>query len=76
VIGTDWKVIPLENLIAGLQKLDVQIIAGVRDSEEAKLALETLEHGSDGVLLDTDDLSEIRRSWVSGTGQGWKKYHL
>jgi 3-dehydroquinate synthase II len=60
-IGTDWKVIPLENLIAGLQKLDVQIIAGVRDAEEAKLALETLEHGSDGILIDTDDLSEIKK---------------
>ncbi|MDO8724843.1 MAG: 3-dehydroquinate synthase II [Candidatus Methanoperedens sp.] len=60
-IGTDWKVIPLENLIAGLQKLDVQIIAGVRDAEEAKLALETMEHGSDGILLDTDDLSEIKK---------------
>jgi len=61
VIGTDWKVIPLENLIAGLQKLDVQIIAGVQDAEEAKLALETLEHGSNGILLDTDDLSEIKK---------------
>ena len=60
-IGTDWKVIPLENLIAGLQKLDVRIIAGVRDAQEAKLALETLEHGSDGILLDTDDLSEIKK---------------
>ena len=62
VIGTDWKVIPLENLIAGLQKLDVEIIAGVQNSEEAKVALETLEHGSDGVLLDTDDLSEIKKT--------------
>ncbi len=61
VIGTDWKVIPLENLIAGLQKLDVQIIAGVRDAHEAKLALETLEHGANGILLDTDDLSEIKK---------------
>lgn len=61
VIGTDWKVIPLENLIAGLQKIDVEIIAGVRNAQEAKLALETLEHGSDGVLLDTDNLSEIKK---------------
>lgn len=61
VIGTDWKVIPLENLIAGLQNLDVEIIAGVQNAEETKLALETLEHGSDGVLLDTDDLSEIKK---------------
>ncbi len=61
VIGTDWKVIPLENLIAALQKIDVEIIAGIRNAQEAKLALETLEHGSDGVLLDTDNLSEIKK---------------
>jgi 3-dehydroquinate synthase II len=62
IIGTDWKIIPLENLIAGLQKLDVEIIAGVQNSEEAKLALETLEQGSDGILLDTGDLSEIKKA--------------
>ncbi|MDD4898931.1 MAG: 3-dehydroquinate synthase II, partial [Methanocellales archaeon] len=62
VIGTDWKVIPLENLIAALQKHDVEIIAGINSSSEAKVALETLEHGSDGVLLETKDLSEIKRT--------------
>ncbi len=65
MVGTDWKVIPLENLIAGLFEEDVKIIAGVRDSEEAKVALETLEHGSDGILIDTDDPSEIKR--ITGT---------
>lgn len=58
IIGTDWKVIPLENLIAALQGT-VEIIAGVRSFEEAKTALETLEKGADGVLLDTDDLTQI-----------------
>jgi 3-dehydroquinate synthase II len=61
VIGTDWKVIPLENLIAALQGT-VEIIAGVRSFEEAKTALETLEHGADGVLLDTNDLSQIAKT--------------
>lgn len=61
VVGTDWKVIPLENLIAGLQEKEVDIIAGVRNAEETRLALETMEHGSEGVLLDTDDVSEIKR---------------
>ncbi|HEC56653.1 MAG TPA: 3-dehydroquinate synthase II [Candidatus Syntrophoarchaeum butanivorans] len=61
VIGTDWKVIPLENLIAELQGYDCKIIAGVKDADEAKLALETLEHGADGVLLDADDPAEIKR---------------
>ena len=61
VIGTDWKVIPLENMIAGLQGVPVKIISGVKTAEEAELALATLEQGSDGVLLDTADLSEIKR---------------
>ncbi len=76
VIGTDWKVIPLENLIAGLQKLDVEIIAGVRNAEEAKLALETLELGSDGVLLDTDDLSEIKKVIAVRERSGMEKIPL
>ena len=61
VIGTDWKVIPLENLIAELTG-SVNIIAGVTTFDEAKTAFETLEHGADGVLLDTDDLSEISKT--------------
>lgn len=61
VIGTDWKVIPLENMIAGLQGVDVKIISGVDGAEEAEVALTTLEHGSDGVLLDNSDISEIKR---------------
>jgi len=61
IIGTDWKVIPLENLIAAL-KGTVDIIAGVQSFDEAKTALETLEHGADGVLIDTKDLSQIAQT--------------
>lgn len=61
VIGTDWKVIPLENMIAGLHGVNVKIISGVKSAEEAELALGTLEQGADGVLLETSDLSEIKR---------------
>ncbi len=61
VIGTDWKVIPLENMIAGLQGAPVKIISGVNTAEEARLALATLEKGADGVLLDSSDPSEIKR---------------
>lgn len=76
VIGTDWKVIPLENLIAGLQTLDVEIIAGVRNADETKLALETLEHGSDGVLLDTGNLSEIKNVIAVRDRAGMEKLAL
>jgi len=61
LLGKDWTVIPLENIIADLQSEDVKIIAAVNNFEEAKLALETLEYGTDGVLLSPDDTSEIKK---------------
>ncbi len=60
LVGTDWTVIPLENIIADLQKVDVEIIAAVADSEGAKLALETLEHGTDGVIFEAVDFAQIK----------------
>ncbi len=62
VIGKDWKIIPLENIIAELQKKEAKVIAGVQNAEEARTAFETLEYGADGVMLDTDDPSEIKRA--------------
>ncbi|PAV11132.1 3-dehydroquinate synthase [Methanosarcina spelaei] len=60
VTGTDWKVIPLENLIAELQRYDVKIIFGVKTAEEARLAFQTLETGADGVLLNSGNIQEIK----------------
>lgn len=60
VTGTDWKVIPLENLIADLQREKVKIIFGVKSAEEARLAFKTLEKGADGVLLDSGNPQEIK----------------
>jgi 3-dehydroquinate synthase II len=61
LMGRDWKVIPLENLIADLQKEKVKIIAAVVDYDEAKLALETMEHGTDGILLCPQEISQIKK---------------
>ncbi|ELZ91770.1 3-dehydroquinate synthase [Haloferax mucosum ATCC BAA-1512] len=61
VVGEDWTIIPLENLIARIGE-ETDLIAGVTSAEEAKAAFETLEIGSDGVLLDSDDPDEIRRT--------------
>ena len=61
LLGKDWTVIPLENIIADLQGENVRLMAAVNNFEEAKLALETLEYGTDGVLLSPDDTSEIRK---------------
>lgn len=61
LVGSDWKIIPLENIIADLQKENVKLVAAVPDYEEAKLALETLEHGTDGILLYTSDIHQIKK---------------
>ncbi len=63
----NWKVIPLENLIARVHGKS-KLIAEVSDMEEAKTALKTLELGSDGILLKTvnpdiiDEVANIIRS--------------
>ena len=61
VVGEDWTIIPLENLIARIGE-ETELIAGVSSAEEARTAFETLEIGADAVLLDTDDPDEIRRT--------------
>jgi 3-dehydroquinate synthase II len=61
VVGEDWTIIPLENLIARIGD-ETELVAGVESAEEARTAFETLETGADGVLLDADDPDEIRRT--------------
>jgi 3-dehydroquinate synthase II len=61
VIGEDWQIIPLENLIARVGE-ETDLITGVQSAEDARTAYETLELGVDGVLLDTDDVDEIRKT--------------
>ncbi|SDJ34284.1 3-dehydroquinate synthase II [Halovenus aranensis] len=61
VVGEDWQIIPLENLIARIGE-ETTLVAGATTAQEARTAFETLERGADGVLLDTDDPDEIRRT--------------
>jgi 3-dehydroquinate synthase II len=55
----DWKIIPLENLIAKTRG-KTKLLAEVSSAKEAKLALETLELGADGVVLKTAEVEEVR----------------
>ena len=60
IVGTpDWKIIPLENLIAKTRG-KTKLLAQVSSLKEAKVALETLELGSDGVVLKTDNVDELK----------------
>ena len=75
-VGTDWTVIPLENIIADLQKVDVEIIAAVADKDGAKLALETLEHGADGVVFEANDFALIKEIAQEVDNASRTKYEL
>jgi len=57
----DWRVIPLENLIAKARGKS-KLIAEVTTAEDAKLVLEALELGTDGVLLKTSNPNELSKA--------------
>ncbi len=54
----DWKVIPLENLIARTRGKS-KLLAEVSCAKDAKLTLETLELGTEGVVLKTSSPEEL-----------------
>jgi 3-dehydroquinate synthase II len=56
----DWKVIPLENLIADFQGSSTKLLATATSPEEAKLFFETLEVGVGGVAIEPSSASRLR----------------
>lgn len=56
----DWKIIPLENLIAHFQNSGTRLLVEVHDAAEAKLFFETMEVGVDGVLLVPRSPADVR----------------
>jgi len=54
---TDWRVIPLENLVAAAAD---RVWAVVRSEEEMALALGVLERGVAGVVVDVEDPALLR----------------
>jgi len=54
----DWTIIPIENLLARRGK---NIMVQVENDKQAKLMVEILEKGVDGVVLKTDDVNEIKK---------------
>jgi 3-dehydroquinate synthase II len=55
----DWTIIPIENLLARRGR---NIMVQVENSEQAKLMVEILEKGVDGVVLNTTDVNEIKKT--------------
>lgn len=59
--SSDWTVIPLENLIARFRDSGTKVYACAADPEQAKLYMQTLEKGVDGVVISVHEPGEIRR---------------
>lgn len=59
VDARDWKVIPLENLIAACQGR-TKLVAETASIDDAKLFLDTLEVGVDGLLFHAKSAADVR----------------
>ena len=60
----DWKIIPLENIIAKLHKIHTKIFAIARTPEEVRKMFSILEVGVDGVIFNTSSINEVREASV------------
>jgi 3-dehydroquinate synthase II len=60
----DWKIIPLENIIAKLHKIHTQIFALARTPEEVRKMFSILEIGVDAVIFEASSISEVKEAMV------------
>ena len=58
----DWKIIPLENIIAKLHKSRTKIYATAKNANEVRIMFGVLELGVDGVILSTNNVNEVNQS--------------
>jgi len=60
----DWKIIPLENIIAKLHKIHTKIFAIAKSPAEVRKMFSILEVGVDGVIFNSASINEIRETLV------------
>jgi 3-dehydroquinate synthase II len=60
----DWKIIPLENIIAKLHKINTKIFAIAKTPEEVRKMFSILEVGVDGVIFNSSSINEVREATV------------
>ncbi|MFX1356275.1 MAG: 3-dehydroquinate synthase II [Promethearchaeota archaeon] len=59
VATTNWKIIPIENIIAQIHNYDTTLIGLVENIQEAETLLKTLEMGVDGIIITPKDIKDI-----------------
>lgn len=60
----DWKIIPLENIIAKLHKVHTEIYAVANTPDEVRKMFSILEIGVDGVIFSTNSVNEVKETLV------------
>ena len=60
----DWKIIPLENIIAKLHKTHTRILVTAKSPEEVRKMFSILEVGVDGVIFEASSISQVREASV------------
>ncbi len=60
----DWKIIPLENIIAKLHKIHTKIFAVANTPDEVRKMFSILEIGVDGVIFSTSSINEVKEILV------------
>ena len=60
----DWKIIPLENIIAKLHKIHTKIFSIARNAKEIRKMFSILDVGVDGVIFNTGSMNEVRQALV------------
>jgi 3-dehydroquinate synthase II len=61
VEAPNWKIIPLENIIAKLHSSKTKVFTTAESSQEVAMLFSVLELGVDGVILSTDSEEEVER---------------
>jgi len=64
VDAKNWKIIPLENIIAKLQKTKTKVYTIANSAEEVRTMFSVLQLGVDGVILNTSNASAIKKSMI------------
>lgn len=65
VEAPNWKIIPLENIIAKLQKIDTEIFVTVKNINEAFKMFSILEKGVNGVILNTSSIEDVDNALIN-----------
>jgi 3-dehydroquinate synthase II len=64
VDAKNWKIIPLENIIAKLQKTKTKVYTMAKSADEVRTMFSVLQLGVDGVILSASNSTAIKKSLI------------